>query len=106
MKIKLTVSPFSRESELRCDKYGNILRKDQKETPKLNVGDRFFDCAMGQWATLLRIRPVQEANGAPFEARYDGYENLGSFIGYAMYADVCVHSGVIYADNGKVERAL
>jgi hypothetical protein len=76
------------EDGLRYDKHGNILRKDQDKTPVLNVGDRFFDCGNGRWATLLRIRPREEALGAPFEALYDGCDRFGPFIGHAMHADI------------------
>ena len=56
------------EDGLRRNENGILLRKDQDHAPSLKVGDRFFDCANGRWATLLRIRPFEEALGAPFEA--------------------------------------
>ena len=70
------------------DKKGNLLRKNQDSAPNLKVGDRFFDCANGRWATLLRIRPRGEAHTAPFEALYDGCATFGAFIGYAMHCDI------------------
>ena len=45
------------EDGLRRNKHGILLRKNQVHAPVLNVGDRFFDCGNGRWATLLRIRP-------------------------------------------------
>lgn len=77
-----------KEDGLRYDKHGNILRKDQDEAPSLKVGDRFFDCANGRWATLLRIRPIEEALGAPFEALYDGCDRFAPFVASAMHADI------------------
>ena len=76
------------ETVVKLDPSGVLLRKDQESTPNLKVGDRFFDCANGRWATLIRIRPEEEALGAPFEALYDGCERFSSFIGTAMYCDI------------------
>ena len=67
------------------DKKGNLLRSDQLEAPDLKVGDRFFDCAYGRWATLIRIR---EDFSAPFESLYNGCERFAPFVAYAMYADI------------------
>jgi hypothetical protein len=75
------------EDGLSRNKQGILLRKGQ-EVPTLNVGDRFFDCANGRWATLLRIRPMDEALGAPFEALYDGCERFDPFVGVAMHCDI------------------
>jgi len=75
------------EDGLSRNKQGILLRKGQT-TPSLNIGDRFFDCANGRWATLLRIRPVEEALGAPFEALYDGCELFSPFVGVAMHCDI------------------
>ena len=74
--------------EVREVKNGVLLRKDQKKVPSIEVGDRFFDVANGRWALLLRIRPAEEAMGAPFEALYDGCATPKSFIGPAMYCDI------------------
>lgn len=74
--------------ELKLDKSGVLLRKDQASLPELNVGDRFFDLANGRWAILLRIKPPEIALGAPFEALYDGCERFEPFIGTAMHADI------------------
>ena len=76
------------EDGLRRNENGILLRKNQDHTPSLNVGDRFFDCANGRWATLLRIRPMEEALGAPFEALYDGCELFSPFVGVAMHCDI------------------
>ena len=76
------------EDGLRYDKQGNILRKDQDNTPVLEVGDRFFDVAIGRWALLIRIKPPHVALGAPFEALYEGCDRSGPFIGTAMHADI------------------
>jgi hypothetical protein len=76
------------EDGLRYDKHGNILRKGQERAPDIEVGDRFFDVGNGRWATLLRIRPADEALGAPFEALYDGCECFSPFIASAMCADI------------------
>ena len=76
------------EDGLRRNENDIILRKDQDNPPGLKVGDRFFDCANGRWATLLRIRPVDEALGAPFEALYDGCELFAPFVGFAMHCDI------------------
>ena len=77
-----------KEDSLCYDEKGRILRLDQRVAPKLNIGDRFFDCANGRWATLLRIRPAEEALGAPFEALYDGCELFAPFVGVAMHCDI------------------
>jgi len=69
------------------NKQGILLRKGQA-TPNLKIGDRFFDCANGRWATLLRIRPTEEALGAPFEALYDGCDRFAPFVGFAMHCDI------------------
>lgn len=76
------------EVEMRRDKSGVLLRKDQSSLPNLNVGDRFFDLANGRWAILLRIKPSEVALGAPFEALYDGCDRFSPFIGTAMHADI------------------
>ena len=76
------------EDGLRRNEMGILLRKNQDRAPSLNVGDRFFDCANGRWATLLRIRPMEEALGAPFEALYDGCDRFAAFIGVAMHCDI------------------
>jgi|TARA_R110000803_G_scaffold40465_1_gene87225 hypothetical protein len=76
------------EDDLRRNKHGILLRKNQVHAPVLNVGDRFFDCGNGRWATLLRIRPDEEAMGAPFEALYDGCERFAPFVGVAMHCDI------------------
>ena len=76
------------EDSLRRNSQGILLRKSQDRAPNLNGGDRFFDCANGRWATLLRIRPVNEALGAPFEALYDGCDRFAAFIGVAMHCDI------------------
>jgi hypothetical protein len=70
------------------DKKGNLLRKNQVKAPELEVGDRFFDCANGRWGLLLRIRPMEEAMGAPFEALYDGCDRFAPFVATAMHADI------------------
>tara|TARA_Y100001973_G_C4956212_1_gene212692 strand:+ start:49 stop:318 length:270 start_codon:yes stop_codon:yes gene_type:complete len=77
-----------KEDGLRYDKHGNILRKGQEHAPEIKVGDRFFDVSNGRWATLLRVRPREEAMGAPFEALYDGCEHFSPFIASAMCADI------------------
>ena len=77
-----------KEDGLWVDKHGNILRKGQERAPDIEVGDRFFDVGNGRWATLLRIRPADEALGAPFEALYDGCERFSPFIASAMCADI------------------
>ena len=74
--------------ELKLDKGGVLLRKDQESAPDLEVGDRFFDCANGRWALLIRIRPMEEAMGAPFEALYDGCDRFAPFVATAMHADI------------------
>ena len=76
------------EDGYRYDKHGNLLRKDQDSAPKLEVGDRFFDVGNGRWGVLLRIRPKEEAMGAPFEALYDGCDRFAPFIASAMHADI------------------
>ena len=76
------------ETEMKRDENGILLRKDQDSTPDLAVGDRFFDCANGRWALLIRIRPPAEAMGAPFEALYEGCDRFAPFVGTAMYADI------------------
>jgi len=76
------------ETVVKLDPSGVLLRKDQESPPDLKVGDRFFDCANGRWATLIRIRPEEEALGAPFEALYDGCERFKSFVGTAMHCDI------------------
>ena len=76
------------EVEMKRDKSGTLLRKDQIEKPELEIGDRFFDLANGRWAILLRIKPPEIALGAPFEALYDGCDRFEPFIGTAMYADI------------------
>ena len=76
------------EDGLRRNENGILLRKDQDHAPSLKVGDRFFDCANGRWATLLRIRQAKEALGAPFEALYDGCELFAPFVGVAMHCDI------------------
>ena len=76
------------EVEMKRDKSGTLLRKDQVEKPELEIGDRFFDLANGRWAILLRIKPPELALGAPFEALYDGCDRFEPFIGTAMYADI------------------
>ena len=77
-----------KEDGLRYDKNGNILRKGQDTAPVLEAGDRFFDVGSGRWATLLRIRPAEEAMGAPFEALYDGCDRFEPFVASAMHADI------------------
>jgi hypothetical protein len=77
-----------KEDGLRYDKHGNILRKGQDKAPELEVGDRFFDAGNGRWGLLLRIRPKEEAMGAPFEALYDGCDRFAPFIASAMHADI------------------
>ena len=77
-----------KEDGLRYDEKGRILRLDQRVAPKLNVGDRFYDVVSERWATLLRVRPPEEAMGAPFEALYDGCDRFGPFVGTAMHADI------------------
>ena len=79
---------WTQEDGLRRDKHGILLRKNQSHAPSLKVGDRFFDCANGRWAILLRIRPAEEAMGAPFEALYDGCELFAPFVGVAMHCDI------------------
>ena len=37
---------------------------------------------------LLRIRPFEEALGAPFEALYDRCELFAPFVGVAMHCDI------------------
>ena len=76
------------EIEMKRDENGVLLRKDQDSAPDLAVGDRFFDCANGRWALLIRIRPPAEAMGAPFEALYEGCDRFAPFVGTAMYADI------------------
>ena len=76
------------EDGLHYDKHGNILRKGQDKAPELEVGDRFFDVGNGRWGLLLRIRPKEEAMGAPFEALYEGCDTWGPFVGTAMHADI------------------
>ena len=61
---------------------------NQDCAPEIKVGDRFFDCANGRWATLLRIRHGEAALGAPFEALYDGCELFAPFVGVAMHCDI------------------
>tara|TARA_B100000214_G_scaffold290303_1_gene219995 strand:- start:1740 stop:2009 length:270 start_codon:yes stop_codon:yes gene_type:complete len=77
-----------KEDGLRRGKGGVILRKDQDRAPNISVGDRFFDVMAQRWATLLRIRPAEEALGAPFESLYDGCERFSPFIASAMCADI------------------
>ena len=77
-----------KEDGLWVDKHGNILREDQDRAPEIKVGDRFFDCANGRWATLIRIRPTEDALGAPFEGLYDGCDLYSPFIATAMLADI------------------
>ena len=79
---------WTQEDGLRRDKHGILLRKNQSHAPSLKVGDRFFDCANGRWAILLRIRPAEAAMGAPFEALYDGCELFAPFVGVAMHCDI------------------
>ena len=76
------------EIEMRRDKSGTLLRKDQEAKPELEVGDRFFDVANGRWGLLLRIRPMEDALGAPFEALYDGCDKFPPFVGSAMHCDI------------------
>ena len=77
-----------KEDGLYYDLNGNLLRKNQDRAPGLNIGDRFFDVGNGRWATLIRIRPREEALGAPFEALYDGCDRFAAFIGVAMHCDI------------------
>jgi hypothetical protein len=77
-----------KEDGLHYDEKGHILRKGQDRAPEIKVGDRFFDVANGRWATLLRIRPADEAMGAPFESLYDGCDLFSPFIATAMCADI------------------
>ena len=77
-----------KEDGLWRDKHGNILRKGQERAPEIRVGDRFFDVGNGRWATLLRIRPAEDALGAPFEGLYDGCDLYSPFIATAMSADI------------------
>ena len=76
------------EDGLWRDKDGKILRKDQDSAPNLEIGDRFFDVANGRWALLIRIRPVEEEMGAPYEGLYDGCDIHKPFIATAMHADI------------------
>ena len=77
-----------KEDGLWMDRHGNILREDQDRAPEIKVGDRFFDVAIARWATLLRIRPTEDALGAPFEGLYDGCDLYSPFIATAMSADI------------------
>ena len=77
-----------KEDGLRRGVGGVILRKDQDRAPNISVGDRFFDVMAQRWATLLRIRPAEEALGAPFESLYDGCEHFSPFIASAMCCDI------------------
>jgi len=74
-------------SSYKWDDGGNLLRADQSPLA-LQPGDRFFDVANGRWGLLIRIRPREEAMGAPFEALYDGCDRFAPFIASAMAHDI------------------
>tara|TARA_B100000131_G_scaffold172122_1_gene166326 strand:- start:293 stop:562 length:270 start_codon:yes stop_codon:yes gene_type:complete len=84
-----------KEDGLKLGDGGIILRKDQDRAPDIKVGDRFFDVMAQRWATLLRIRPAEEALGAPFESLYDGCESFSPFIASAMCCDI----GEVVSEN-------
>ena len=77
-----------KEDGLWRDENGLLLREDQDSTPDLEVGDRYFDVATARWALLIRIRPVEDAMGAPYEGLYDGCDIHEPFIATAMHADI------------------
>lgn len=66
---------------------GSLMRVDQSTTIP-DPGDRFFDVSCGRWAVLIRILPKEEANGAPYEALYDGCDKYKPFIATAMLSDI------------------
>ena len=74
-------------SAYKWDDGGNLLRANQSPLA-LQPGDRFFDVANGRWGLLIRIRPREEALGAPFEALYDGCDRFAPFIASAMAHDI------------------
>jgi hypothetical protein len=74
-------------SSYKLDDRG-ILHRANQDPLYLKPGDRFFDVANGRWGLLIRIRPREEALGAPFEALYDGCDRFKSFIGSAMACDI------------------
>lgn len=74
-------------NEYKWDKHGNLLRADQSPV-NLEVGDRFFDCALGRWGLLIEILPQEVSLGAPLRALYDGCDKFNSFISRAMMHDI------------------
>jgi hypothetical protein len=75
------------------DKYywgidGQLRREEQSEdAPMPRVSDKFYDVNLKQWAICTRVRPPEEALGAPFEAIYT-HDDGDQFVGTAMYIDI------------------
>ena len=47
-----------------------MLRSDQEDVD-LSVGDLIYDCGLGLKAIIIRIRPREEAFGAPYRVLYE-----------------------------------
>jgi len=49
---------------------GSLLRSDQEDVD-LSVGDLIYDCGLGLKGMILKIRPREEAFGAPYRVLYE-----------------------------------
>ena len=57
-------------NQYKWGRRGCLLRSDQEDVD-LSVGDLIYDCGLGLKGIIFRIRPKEEALGAPYVVLYE-----------------------------------